>query len=48
MAEIKDGLLKDMEGHVSSQRVITNCTYYQRFTTEEAIMAAASSYGGLT
>ncbi len=48
MVEFKDGFLQDLDGHVSSQRVITNCTYYQRFTTEEAIMAAASSYGGLT
>ena len=41
-------LVRIRDGHVSSQRVITNCTYYKRFTTEEAIMAAASSYGGLT
>ena len=26
----------------------TRCTYYERFTTEEALQAAADSYGGLT
>ena len=34
--------------HVSSQYVITSCTYYQRYTTEEALQTAANSYGGLT
>ena len=32
----------------SSQGVVTRCTYYQQFTTEEALLAAAESYGGLT
>ena len=32
----------------SSQQVVTRCTYYRRFTTEEALKAAAKSYGGLT
>lgn len=32
----------------SSQTVVTRCTYYQRFTTEEALLQAASTYGGLT
>lgn len=32
----------------SSQQVVTRCTYYQPFTTEEALQAAAASYGGLT
>lgn len=27
---------------------VTRCTYYQRFTTDEALQAAAKSYGGLT
>lgn len=32
----------------SSQTVVTRCTYYQQFTTEEALQKAAKSYGGLT
>lgn len=32
----------------SSQIVVTQCTYYQQFTTEEALQEAAKSYGGLT
>ena len=32
----------------STQTIVTNCTYYQRFTTEEAKNAAAESFGGLT
>jgi hypothetical protein len=32
----------------SSQRILTRCTYYERFTTDEAMEAAAASYGGLT
>lgn len=32
----------------SSQTVVTHCTYYQQFTTEEALQEAAQSYGGLT
>lgn len=32
----------------SSQGVVTRCTYYQQFTTEEALLTAAESYGGLT
>ena len=32
----------------SSQTVVTRCTYYAPFTTEEALLAAAQSYGGLT
>ena len=35
-------------GLASRQRVVTNCTYYERYTTEEALQAAAKSYGGLT
>ena len=31
----------------SHQRVVTNCTYYERYTTEEALQAAAKSYDGL-
>ena len=32
----------------SSQGLMTRCTYYQQYTTEEALQAAAASYGGLT
>lgn len=31
----------------SPQGIVTRCTYYERFTTEEALQAAAKSYGGL-
>ena len=41
LVRVKDGL-------ASHQRVVTNCTYYERYTTEEALQAAAKSYGGLT
>ena len=42
------GLVRVKDGHASHQRVVTNCTYYERYTTEEALQAAADSYGGLT
>lgn len=32
----------------SSQQVVTRCTYYESFTTDEALLAAAATYGGLT
>ena len=35
-------------GRCSSQGLVTRCTYYRQFTTEEALQAAAASYGGLT
>jgi hypothetical protein len=41
-------LVRLKDGHASRQRVVTRCTYYERYTTEEAIQAAAKSYGGLT
>lgn len=31
----------------SSQTAVTRCTYYEQFTTEAAMQAAADSYGGL-
>lgn len=34
-------------GRCSSQGVVTCCTYYQQFTTEEALLTAAESYGGI-
>jgi len=36
------------DGHISTQQVITNCIYFERYTTEEAIQATALSYGGFT
>ena len=42
------GLVRVEDGHASTQRVVTRCTYYERYTTEEAIQAAAKSYGGFT
>lgn len=41
-------ILRIQDGHVSPQRVVTRCTYYERYTTEEALQAAAKSYKGLT
>ncbi len=41
-------LVRMVDGHASQQRIVTRCTYYQRFTTEEALQAAAKSYKGLT
>ena len=35
-------------GRCSSQTFVTRCIYYQQFTTDEALQAAAKSYGGLT
>ena len=42
------GLVQVVDGHASLQRVVTRCTYYERYTTEEALQTAAKSYGGLT
>lgn len=42
------GLVRVEKGVASHQRVVTRCTYYERYTTEEALLAAAKSYGGLT
>lgn len=32
----------------SPQTIVTRCTLYQQYTTDEALQAAAKSYGGLT
>ena len=57
LALVDDKFADDMAGwalvHIrgtrcSSQQVVTRCTYYEQFTTEEALMRAAESYGGLT
>jgi hypothetical protein len=47
--EMKGWALVRMNGdRCSSQRIVTRCTYYEQFTTEEALQKAAESYGGLT
>ena len=42
------GIVRLKDSHASPQYVVTRCTYYERYTTEEALQAAAKSYGGLT
>lgn len=32
----------------SPQGIVTRCSYYEQFTTDEALQTAAKSYGGLT
>lgn len=41
------GLVHVVKEHASHQTIVTNCTYYQQFTTEDALMEAARSYGRL-
>lgn len=36
------------DGRCSTQAAVSRCTYFERFTTEEALQEAAKSYGGLT
>jgi hypothetical protein len=36
------------DGNCSSQTAVSRCTLYEQYTTEEALQAAAASYGGLT
>ena len=57
LALVSDEFADDMKGwalvhvrgeHCSTQTAVTRCTYYKRFTTEEALQEAAKSYGGLT
>ncbi|MBO4564294.1 MAG: hypothetical protein J5720_02550 [Bacteroidaceae bacterium] len=38
-------LVRVVDGHASRQTLVTHCTYYQQFTTDEALMTAAESYG---
>lgn len=42
------GIVWVKEGVASHQRVVTRSSYYKRYTSEEALQAAAKSYGGLT
>ena len=57
LALVSDDFADDMTGwalvHIrgtrcSSQSVVTRCTYYEPFTTDEALLSAAETYGGLT
>ena len=40
-------LVRVMGKNCSTQSIVTRCNYYQKYTTEEALEAAAKSYGGL-
>jgi hypothetical protein len=47
--EKKGGALVRVNGdRCSQQGIVTRCSLYQRYTTEEALQEAAKSYGGLT
>ena len=41
-------LVRVINDRCSPQGIVTRCTFYQQYTTEEALQAAADSYGGLT
>lgn len=41
-------LVRVHDDRCSSQTIVTRCTIYQQYTTEEARQEAAKSYGGLT
>ena len=41
-------LVKVVDDRCSSQSIVTHCTLYQQYTTEDALERAADSYGGLT
>jgi hypothetical protein len=40
-------LVRVMGKNCSTQGLVTHCRYYEQFTTEEALKAAAKSYGGI-
>ena len=47
--EMKGWALIRVDGdRCSTQSLVTRCHYYEQFSTEEALLAAAESYGGLT
>ena len=57
LALVDDDFANEMKGwalvrvngkRCSSQGIVTRCTYYKQFTTEEALQKAAKNYGGLT
>ena len=41
-------LVRVIDDRCSPQTIVTGCTLYQQYTTEEALQEAAKSYGGLT
>jgi hypothetical protein len=41
-------LVKVIDNRCSPQTIVTRCTLYQQYTTEDALERAADSYGGLT
>ena len=41
-------LVKVIDNRCSPQTIVTRCTVYQQYTTEDALEKAAESYGGLT
>ena len=41
-------LVRVIDDRCSAQTIVTRCTLYQQYTTEEALQAAAKSYGGIT
>ena len=41
-------LVKVMDDRCSRQTIVTRCTLFEQYTTEEAMEVAADSYGGLT
>jgi len=41
-------LVRVVDNRCSPQTIVTRCTLYQQYTTDEALQAAAKSYGGLT
>jgi len=41
-------LVKVIDDRCSPQTIVTRCTLYEQYTTEEALKRAADSYGGLT
>ena len=57
MALVGEEFADDMKGwalvlvsdnRCSPQGIVTRCTLYQQYTTDEALLSAAKSYGGLT
>ena len=41
-------LVRIIDDRCSPQAIVTSCTLYEQYTTEEALQTAAKSYGGLT
>lgn len=41
-------LVHIIDDRCSTQTIVTRCTFYQQYTTDEALQTSAKSYGGLT